>query len=763
MRLPLNERAINERDSIHMKLLEAFDDKLLLFLRRLSSMQLVDNVNDSTIRHRRDTVQYSESNKDGHSWKWTKISSEKHELNRKIVNLESFWYVKTLDFKPTVRRGDVVVENTEISIAVRFKFNAPSKDEKLIGHDVEEGGDKGESTDAAVKIELSLDTNECLYPIYAFLPTKAAVFQFVLQADFLLPASREALKEDDPWNRHLIDKVPDLFVDMIVQIASTVRANSIQATKVSQLDLCSHPESLEIPLSSLLPLPSFEYEVKLSFEDLLSLLPKVPRTEKTRGIYTVLIDRIYSKLCDRPIFKSMSGIYFAPSKLIAISHLSPSFDPTMYLSEEMLFNCTGKRYMDRDIVLDDELMKSLRIDSFDSSTVLKCIEVKLSLKTLSLRDTAGMLLVLHHLSDTQAASKASLAIQNTSFVSKPRLVPSQMYRPKSSRDTASKRVTMATGDDCRKLKETCERLRKLPIWPIADRGGDDFDGSKDESEIISDLESRVSLESQAVFMHGLTATLTLRERRCFDLLPKDLVTLLDDSLFKIAKEIVPEGDKILRKWLLEKFSPDSVRAFGQKVDSGKGGGGLVELSLNGIAINAILPKYASISSSMRSTNLRVREDEASNIGAYGDLNRITACACLAFIFLSGVPLDQAAKVSVIIPLLSAKEKTANDLVWDSPILQSGGVTLSRDADSLRNGERREVHLGIEFEGCATSRLANMKIKRLMQQVIMIVMIIIIVIVTVMINMIMMMIMVAMMYVLCDIISYSTVLYYTVLY
>ena len=100
---------------------------------------------------------------------------------------------------------------------------------------------------------------------------------------------------------------------------------------------------------------------------------------------------------------------------------------------------------------------------------------------------------------------------------------------------------------------------------------------------------------------------------------------------------------------------------------------------------------------------------------------VTRCACLAFTFISGVPLDQTAKDSVVIPLLSAKENNADDLVWESPNLQSGGVTLSRDASTSRDGKRREVHLGIEFEDSATSRLAKMKIKRLMQQVIMITM------------------------------------------
>ena len=52
------------------------------------------------------------------------------------------------------------------------------------------------------------------------------LFSFVLQGDFILPASREALKEDDKWNSSLLEKVPDLFADIFMEISSCVRTTS---------------------------------------------------------------------------------------------------------------------------------------------------------------------------------------------------------------------------------------------------------------------------------------------------------------------------------------------------------------------------------------------------------------------------------------------------------------------------------------------------------------------------------------------------------
>lgn len=723
VRLPFDKKALEQVDRIRMKLQEAFDDKLLLFLRRLSSMQLNDNVDETQTRHTRETMLYGESDQGESSWNWTKIKTDKREEDGKQRTVESLWYVKTVKFRPAEKRANVDVDSTEVSIAIRFQLTAEQRDSKSNEHDVTEGIEATEGT----KINIALDTTSYLYPIYAYLPTKTAAFQFVLQGDFILPANREALKEDDPWNRHLMERVPDLYVDMIVQIASTIRSATTPTPTpptptpiASSVELGVEAISAEDPLLLLLPLPlplpSVDHKIHLSAKDLISLLPNLSGTEGTKSMYNILRDRIYSKLSDRPILKSISGAYCAPSKLVALNSLSLSFDPTQFISEDVLYGCTGKRYMDNDLALDPGTLKALRIDYFDCDTVFKCIEMKLSNGSLSVKDLSGMLLALHRLSGAQSSSSSSSSLLSSASTSKPAMIPPQLYS-RSLRNGAVQRINQGTGDGCKKLKETCEKLKKLPIWPLERKlGMGSGSGSK------GDLGPKVSLEFQPVFMHGLNSTLSFKERKCFDLLPHDLVTLLDDELFTWAKETVPDGDKILKKWLLEKFSPNDIGAFGKKLDGGKGGGGLVELSLKGIVISAILPKYASISPDVYESQVEGACDsggadggEESYLTRHG-FNRTTACACLAFIYLSGVPMDPAAKCSAIVPLLSAKSNAADDLIWTLPSLQSGRQTACRDADMAKKGTRREVHLGVEFEDSATSRLGVLKMKTAMRQV-----------------------------------------------
>ena len=51
--------------------------------------------------------------------------------------------------------------------------------------------------------------------VFAFLPIRSFGFKFIIQADFVLPASRQDLNQDSFWNRWLCDQIPRLFADSI--------------------------------------------------------------------------------------------------------------------------------------------------------------------------------------------------------------------------------------------------------------------------------------------------------------------------------------------------------------------------------------------------------------------------------------------------------------------------------------------------------------------------------------------------------------------
>ncbi|KAJ4728848.1 DNA binding ATP binding [Melia azedarach] len=53
--------------------------------------------------------------------------------------------------------------------------------------------------------------------VYAFLPTNMVTkFPFIIQADFLLPSSRETILLDDKWNQGILNCVPSAFVNALI-------------------------------------------------------------------------------------------------------------------------------------------------------------------------------------------------------------------------------------------------------------------------------------------------------------------------------------------------------------------------------------------------------------------------------------------------------------------------------------------------------------------------------------------------------------------
>ncbi|KAJ6837125.1 uncharacterized protein M6B38_121290 [Iris pallida] len=58
--------------------------------------------------------------------------------------------------------------------------------------------------------------------VYAFLPTEMVTnFPFIIQADFLLASSREAILVDSPWNKGILECVPSAFVNAFVALVKS--------------------------------------------------------------------------------------------------------------------------------------------------------------------------------------------------------------------------------------------------------------------------------------------------------------------------------------------------------------------------------------------------------------------------------------------------------------------------------------------------------------------------------------------------------------
>ncbi|KAL6890290.1 hypothetical protein ACP4OV_009053 [Aristida adscensionis] len=58
--------------------------------------------------------------------------------------------------------------------------------------------------------------------VYAFLPTEMVTdFPFIIQADFLLASSREAILFDSPWNKGILECMPDAFMNAFVTLVKS--------------------------------------------------------------------------------------------------------------------------------------------------------------------------------------------------------------------------------------------------------------------------------------------------------------------------------------------------------------------------------------------------------------------------------------------------------------------------------------------------------------------------------------------------------------
>ncbi|RUS70891.1 hypothetical protein EGW08_021345 [Elysia chlorotica] len=54
-----------------------------------------------------------------------------------------------------------------------------------------------------------------MLPVFAFLPLRTYGFRFIIQGDFDVPSSREAVDKDSSWNQWLRNGIPNLFIDAL--------------------------------------------------------------------------------------------------------------------------------------------------------------------------------------------------------------------------------------------------------------------------------------------------------------------------------------------------------------------------------------------------------------------------------------------------------------------------------------------------------------------------------------------------------------------
>lgn len=217
--LPLNDASVPRVEDISQSLL-AYEPSVLLFLRRIRELRL------------RDEIQHTE----------LQFLKKQRELqpNVKVVQL----YSRSLEHSEKhtdVKRQDWMVVNDTLTpppfsgrdrcteIAVAFPF-AVQKDS---------------ASDAADRPPLQ--------QVFAYLPLRSYGFRFILQGDFEIPSSREAITNGSEWNEWLVSKFPKLVQAAVGSYIAEVSARAEDDDKI--VAAISH-------LTSMLPI---ENEVQAPF------------------------------------------------------------------------------------------------------------------------------------------------------------------------------------------------------------------------------------------------------------------------------------------------------------------------------------------------------------------------------------------------------------------------------------------------------------------------------------------------------------------
>lgn len=604
LRLPFDNKTLKNRPILTERLYDVFDDKLLLFLNKLERMKLEDKTSDSVIEHRKQVL----------TERWTRLSTKSFNFNSsrlstqhksREMNSDIFWLTKQVRLEniDPLRNG-VRVDQTVLAIAFKFKAAYSVVDD--VGSDNEV--DSAEC--AATNTDLVLDFSEGNFPVYAFLPTVTPAFKFVIQGDFLLPTNRECILEGDKWNEYLFDRIPDLFVDAISEMLTTI--NFADSTETC---------------SSFLNLSSVGYSAKISERNILDLLPSLSSSPQ---VYKSVVKSIYDRLQHVRLLRCRSSNMRSPSELFAVHHLS--FDVAALVGEDLLFACFEKYFLlsSNDYYdFDDELTDALGLQKFTVDDVVKCLELfsndlmqRLEQGQETRRNalkTIGSLFLCMQLMTLQPLSAAAPVFIRS-------VVPAQVTKRRLESAITPKGNKAQSGLS----RDLIARLKRMPIWPTS-------------------KQNFVALDKTEVLLTKTeTSNIDNRMQSCLNTFADELV-FLDDELFEcmfddgaIAKRFQAEL-KGMQLFLLSKFGLDNGSLL-QGNSTGRQTGAIQKLSAEMVTSHVILPRYQ---------RLLAESDEENAVCT--TISREFAAASLAFLFLSE-KRGEKRTYEAPVPLLRAHDK-----------------------------------------------------------------------------------------------------------
>lgn len=273
--LPLNAEARKELSKF-----SEIEPELLLFLRRLFAVEIHNKVDNTS--HKYTKFFHNEI---------VKIKSENREDSFKLIS-------QTLKVPENVKEEKRDIEKTDLVLGFPVNANGTAK-------------------------------TECEQKIFAFLPTKGYGFKFMIQADFLVPASREDILKFKKWNAWLRDNISSVFLKSV--------------------EIFKKDENLKRSFYKYIPIES----------------------EITDKFFLKVVEQLKTKLADSNCILTESGRWLKPSQIFRASKEIRSL-----ISHESLLNFFDKEYISASVeeTVDPKILDFLGIATFSINDLIEILK-----------------------------------------------------------------------------------------------------------------------------------------------------------------------------------------------------------------------------------------------------------------------------------------------------------------------------------------------------------------------------------------------------
>jgi hypothetical protein len=167
-----------------------------------------------------------------------------------------------------------------------------------------------------------------VWDVFAFLPTRRYGFRYVVQADFVLSAARESIKEDNEWNQWLVAEMVGVFEEAIA--------------KFRQHD------TLALSYYDFIPLPG----------------------ELDDGLFAEVPEKILSTMTNLPCVLAESGKWRPPTEMLYVEEGDKIRD---LLPNDMLDTHLGKEYLHAGLEARVETLEALGVERFAPEHLFACL------------------------------------------------------------------------------------------------------------------------------------------------------------------------------------------------------------------------------------------------------------------------------------------------------------------------------------------------------------------------------------------------------